>query len=94
MGDFVHAYSKFLIGNINFFYYIIDELLGREKINSNLILKVQRRIKVLKLIGSVSDGLKNYFFGNDYEEGVCCDFPSVLPLSLSFGCILFAFSEV
>ena len=68
MGDFVHAYSKFLIGNINFFYYIIDELLGREKINSNLILKVQRRIKVLKLIDSVSDGLKNYFFGNDYEE--------------------------
>lgn len=68
MGDFIHAYSKFLIGNINFFYYIMDELLGREKINSNLILKVQRRIRVLKLIDSVSDGLKNYFFGNDYEE--------------------------
>lgn len=68
MGDFIHAYSKFLIGNINFFYYIMDELLGKERINSNLILKVQKRIKVLKLIDSVSDGLKDYFFGDDYEE--------------------------
>lgn len=68
MGDFIDNYSKFLIGNVNFFNYIVDELLSLPKINSKLILRVQKRIKVLKLIESVSPYLEKYFYGENYKD--------------------------
>lgn len=68
MGDFIDNYSKFLIGNVNFFNYIVEELLSLPKINSKLILRVQKRIKALKLIESVSPYLEKYFYGENYVE--------------------------
>ncbi len=68
LGYFIDNYSKFLIGNINFFNYVCDELLNRPKINSDLILKVQRRIKVLKLIDDVHPDLYRYYYGEDFKE--------------------------
>ncbi len=68
MGDYLDTYSKFLIGNFNFFSEIVERLLSQPKVNKELILKVQRRLKVLKLIDSVSESLEKYFYGNDYTE--------------------------
>ena len=68
MGEYLDIYSKFLIGNFKFFDEVVDKLLNQPKINKELILKVQRRLKVLKLIDSVSEELEKYFYGDDYKE--------------------------
>lgn len=68
MGDYLDVYSKFLIGNFEFFSEIVEKLLSQPKINKELILRVQRRLKVLKLIDSVSEPLEKYFYGKDYGE--------------------------
>ena len=68
MGDYLDTYSKFLIGNFDFFNEMVEKLLCRPKVNKDLILKIQRRLKVLRLIDSVSESLEKYFFGNDYKE--------------------------
>lgn len=68
MGDYLDIYSKFLIGNFEFFSEVVERLLSQPKINKELILRVQRRLKVLKLIDSVSEPLEKYFYGKDYGE--------------------------
>lgn len=78
MGDYLDTYSKFLIGNFDFFSEVVERLLSKPKINKELILRVQRRLKILKLIDSVSEDLKKYFYGTDYgdilEDNVFDDF--------------------
>lgn len=68
MGDYLDTYSKFLIGNFDFFSEMVDKLLCQPKVNKELILKIQRRLKVLKLIDSVSESLEKYFYGNEYKQ--------------------------
>lgn len=68
MGDYLDIYSKFLIGNFKFFNEAVDRLLDQPKINKELILRVQKRLKVLKLIENVSESLEKYFYGEDYYD--------------------------
>lgn len=69
MGDYLDTYSKFLIGNFEFFSRVVDRLLSEPKVNKELVLRVQRRLKVLKLIDSVSESLEKYFYG-DYHTDI------------------------
>ncbi len=68
MGDYLDTYSKFLIGNFEFFNKVVEKLLSGPKVNKELVLRVQRRIKVLKLIDSVSEPLEKYFYGDYYMD--------------------------
>ena len=61
MGEYLDTYSKFLIGNFEFFSRVVDKLLSEPRVNKELVLRVQRRLKVLKLIDSVLNLLKSIF---------------------------------
>ncbi len=68
MGEYLDTYSKYLIANKEFFEDMVQRLLAMQKINKELILKAQRRLRTLKLIEEVSPSLHKYFYGKDYED--------------------------
>ena len=70
MGYYLDTYSKFLIGNFEFFTKVVDRLLSEPRVNKELVLRVQRRLKVLKLIDSVSEPLEKYFYGDCFTDVV------------------------
>lgn len=70
MGEYLDTYSKFLIGNFEFFSRVVDKLLSEPRVNKELVLRVQRRLKVLKLIDSVSESLEKYFYGDCFTDVV------------------------
>ena len=68
MEKYINDYEKYLIGNVEFFNEVVDILLNKPNVNTELIFKIQRRLKVLKVIESVSKSLEKYFYGKEYEK--------------------------
>lgn len=66
METYLDNYGKYLIGNIDFFYDVVERLIEEPVVNRELIFQIQRRLKVLKVIENVSESLEEYFYGKTY----------------------------